>query len=172
MTRDLGRDHADVAAALARLLDALGLDRVLLVGHSLGGNAAALYAGIPVVTAAPPYPARLVGIVPLSEEVSVGAYQRQAHAEIDGILANEHHYVLLWAPPYRRLAYWNKFGMPEGYLTRQGDSSDLPSLWWVDPQQQQALTEHLKELLLTTKQLERPFIGMRQQRAMEYLAIR
>jgi microcin C transport system substrate-binding protein len=65
--------------------------------------------------------------------------------EIDGILANEHHYVLLWASPSQRLAYWNKFGMPEGYLTRQGDASDIPSLWWVDRQQEAALTKAMRE---------------------------
>jgi microcin C transport system substrate-binding protein len=65
--------------------------------------------------------------------------------EIDGILASEHHYILLWAPPYRRLAYMNKFGMPEGALSRQGDSSDIPSLWWFDPQQESALTKALRE---------------------------
>jgi tRNA dimethylallyltransferase len=36
-----------------------------------------------VITAAPGYPAKLVGIVPLGEEISVGEYQRLAHAEID-----------------------------------------------------------------------------------------
>ena len=65
--------------------------------------------------------------------------------EIDGILANEHHYVLLWAPPYQRLAFWSKFGMPEGYLSRQGDSTDIPSLWWFDPQQEAALTKAMRE---------------------------
>ena len=28
--------------------------------------------------------------------------------------------------------YWNKFGQPEGYLTRVGDYRDMPSLWWID----------------------------------------
>ena len=65
--------------------------------------------------------------------------------EIDGILATEHHYVLLWASPSQRLAYWNKFGMPEGYLTRQGDASDIPSLWWFDRQQEAALTKAMRE---------------------------
>jgi microcin C transport system substrate-binding protein len=65
--------------------------------------------------------------------------------EIDGILAKEHHYILLWAPPYRRLAFWNKFGMPQGSLTRMGDSSDIPSLWWYDPQQAAALTAAIRD---------------------------
>ena len=43
--------------------------------------------GIPILTAAPPYPARLVGVVPLARRVSVGEYQRLAHAAIDEMLA-------------------------------------------------------------------------------------
>jgi microcin C transport system substrate-binding protein len=59
--------------------------------------------------------------------------------EIDGILTGLHHYIMLWAPPYQRLAYWNKFGMPEGFLTRVGDHYDIPSLWWIDPAKQSEL---------------------------------
>jgi tRNA dimethylallyltransferase len=50
-------------------------------------DAAALYAGLPILTAAPSYPARLVGIVPLERETSVGEFQRFAHGAIDEILA-------------------------------------------------------------------------------------
>jgi microcin C transport system substrate-binding protein len=60
--------------------------------------------------------------------------------EVDGILANEHHYVLGWYGPFTRIAYWNKFGHPEGYLTRtQEYYMVLPSLWWIDPQREQQL---------------------------------
>jgi tRNA dimethylallyltransferase len=58
-----------------------------LGGEVVSADSAALYAGIPVLTAAPDYPARLVGVVPLEREVSVGAYQALAHAAIDEILA-------------------------------------------------------------------------------------
>jgi microcin C transport system substrate-binding protein len=54
--------------------------------------------------------------------------------EIDGILANGHHYLLEWDAPFQRIAYWNKFGHPDSYLTRIGDYRDIPSLWWIDPQ--------------------------------------
>jgi tRNA dimethylallyltransferase len=50
----------------------------------ISADSAALYAGLPVITAAPDYPARLVGIVPLDREVSVGEYQRLAHEAVDG----------------------------------------------------------------------------------------
>ena len=53
--------------------------------------------------------------------------------EIDGILANERHYALKWQAPFFRIAYWNKFGHPPGYLTRTNDTGDMVSLWWIDP---------------------------------------
>ncbi len=46
-----------------------------------------MYADLPLLTAAPDYPARLVGIVPLDRDVSVGEYQRLAHGAVDEILA-------------------------------------------------------------------------------------
>ena len=64
-----------VAALLRDRLDA----------EVVSADSAALYAELPILTAAPPYPSRLVGVVPLSEDVSVGAYQRLAHAAIDEI---------------------------------------------------------------------------------------
>jgi tRNA dimethylallyltransferase len=53
----------------------------------VSADSAALYRGIPILTAAPSGPTRLVGVLELSEEVSVGAYQRRAHEAIDEILA-------------------------------------------------------------------------------------
>ena len=64
-----------------------GILRERLGAEVVSADSAALYAGIPVLTAAPDYPARLVGAVPLHEDVSVGGYQRLAHAAIDEILA-------------------------------------------------------------------------------------
>jgi len=60
--------------------------------------------------------------------------------EIDGILANLHSYVLTWDTAYERIAYWDKFGHPEGYLSRIGDYRDVPSLWWIYSQKDSALT--------------------------------
>jgi tRNA dimethylallyltransferase len=57
--------------------------RERLGAEVVSADSAALYAGLPVITAAPDYPARLVGIVPLGVDVSVGEYQRLAHAAID-----------------------------------------------------------------------------------------
>jgi tRNA dimethylallyltransferase len=64
-----------------------GALRERLDGEVVSADAAALFAGLPILTAAPDYPARLVGLVPLSEDVSVGEYQRRAHEAIDEILA-------------------------------------------------------------------------------------
>jgi microcin C transport system substrate-binding protein len=61
--------------------------------------------------------------------------------EIDGIVSNSHEYILEWDMPFQRIAYWNKFGHPVGYLTRVGDYTDMPSLWWIDPQKEQQLNQ-------------------------------
>lgn len=61
-----------------------GILRERLGTEVISADSAALYAGLPVITAAPEYPARLVGTVPLDRDVSVGEYQRLAHDAIDG----------------------------------------------------------------------------------------
>jgi tRNA dimethylallyltransferase len=60
-----------------------GVLRERLGATVVSADSAALYRGLPVLTAAPDYPAELVGVVPLDEDVSVGRYQRDAHAAID-----------------------------------------------------------------------------------------
>jgi len=61
--------------------------------------------------------------------------------EIDGILADLYPHILQWTAPYQRIAYWNRYGQPDGYFTRVGDYTDLPSLWWIDPEKSQQLDE-------------------------------
>jgi tRNA dimethylallyltransferase len=53
----------------------------------VSADSAALYRGLEILTAAPPPPTRLVGVLELHEEASVVDYQRRAHAAIDEILA-------------------------------------------------------------------------------------
>lgn len=65
--------------------------------------------------------------------------------ELDGILAGLYPYVLEWTAPFQRLAYWNKFGHPESYLTRTGDYRDIVSLWWIDPEKEARLEEALRD---------------------------
>jgi tRNA dimethylallyltransferase len=60
-----------------------GVLRAQVGADVISADSAALYEGLPVLTAAPEYAARLVGIVPRGDDVSVGEYQRLAHAAID-----------------------------------------------------------------------------------------
>ena len=60
--------------------------------------------------------------------------------ELDGVMTSQYHMVLAWTAPFLRLAYWNKFGQPTGYLTRTGDyfgdlalGAGVERLWWIDP---------------------------------------
>jgi tRNA dimethylallyltransferase len=52
----------------------------------VSADSAALYRGLEILTAAPPPPTRLVGVLELEEEASVVAYQRLAHEAIDELL--------------------------------------------------------------------------------------
>jgi tRNA dimethylallyltransferase len=54
----------------------------------ISADSAAVYEGLPVITATPEYPARLVAVVPLTQEISVGAYQQLAHAAVDEVRAD------------------------------------------------------------------------------------
>ena len=46
--------------------------------------------------------------------------------ELDGILANEHHYILTWEEPFQRMAFWNKFGHPESVSHAAGGLPGAP----------------------------------------------
>jgi tRNA dimethylallyltransferase len=54
----------------------------------ISADAAALFRGLEVLTAAPEPPTRVVGVFELEHEVSVGEFQRLAHEAIDDALAN------------------------------------------------------------------------------------
>ena len=45
---------------------------------------------------------------------------------------------------FERLVFANKFGYPQGILTRIGDSRDVPSLWWLDPEKSRKYDEAMK----------------------------
>lgn len=64
---------ADYAAVLARLLDALGLDRILLVGHSLGALTAGAFALA--------HPGRLGGLVLMNPAGGYGAADEETRRE-------------------------------------------------------------------------------------------
>ncbi len=65
--------------------------------------------------------------------------RNEINREIDGILAREVPYALLWNINYTRLLYWNKFGTPSRVLGRFG--GDPESLWWLDPDREEELQE-------------------------------
>jgi len=65
--------------------------------------------------------------------------------EVDGILANLHHYILLWDAPFQRIAYWNKFGHPPGYISRIDDYYSASWLWWSDPATEQKLRQSMAD---------------------------
>jgi tRNA dimethylallyltransferase len=54
----------------------------------VSADAMQVYRGLPILTNQSSYPTKLVGIWPLDEEASVGAYAPLAHAAIDEILAD------------------------------------------------------------------------------------
>jgi tRNA dimethylallyltransferase len=67
-----------VAEALADRVD----------GDVVSADSMQAYCGLPILTAQPERPTRLVGIWPLSHEGSVGEYAALAHAAIDEVLAS------------------------------------------------------------------------------------
>ena len=58
-----------------------------LGGEVVSADSMQAYRGLPILTAQPTRPTRLVGIWPLSHDGSVAEYARLAHAEVDELLA-------------------------------------------------------------------------------------
>jgi len=70
--------------------------------------------------------------------------------ELDGIVANEYHYINNWYAASERVAFWNKFGMPKGTFSRIGNfdgsfAPGIPQLWWVDPEKTQNLERAIRD---------------------------
>jgi len=70
--------------------------------------------------------------------------------ELDGVLTGQHHYVLQWWAPAQRFAYWNRFGMPVGSLSRVGDelgslALGIPQMWWIDAAKSQQVDRALRD---------------------------
>jgi len=72
------------------------------------------------------------------EQVTFDAARReQILRELDSILVAANHYALAYHVPFVRIAYWNKFGMPEYTLGRISDWDRGPGAlgqWWFDPE--------------------------------------
>ncbi|PID26382.1 MAG: hypothetical protein CR982_10620 [Candidatus Cloacimonadota bacterium] len=66
--------------------------------------------------------------------------------ECDSISFAFKHIAFSWYPPHNaRLAYWNKFGMPDSYFTYYGGIGAIYSYWWNDPEKKKALDAALKD---------------------------
>ena len=64
--------------------------------------------------------------------------------EIDGLIYEQHPYVLAWYQPCQRVMYWNKFGMPDYGFHRVLEWEDAFATWWVDPEKLKALKQARK----------------------------
>jgi microcin C transport system substrate-binding protein len=71
--------------------------------------------------------------------------------DLDLIMTEQYHYALQWYAPAQRIAYWNRFGMPPGLLTRIGQYMSSISLgpgpeqlWWIDPDKAQKLDQAMR----------------------------
>ncbi len=65
--------------------------------------------------------------------------------ELDELVYNEQPYILNWYAPFTRVLYWNRFGIPESYFTKFGDSDSILSMWWHDEEKDKTLEESMKE---------------------------
>jgi microcin C transport system substrate-binding protein len=68
----------------------------------------------------------------------------EALRKLDGLIYEEHPYILNWYGPFDRILYWNRFGMPASYFTKTGDYDNILSLWWYDEEKDKALQEAMK----------------------------
>jgi pimeloyl-ACP methyl ester carboxylesterase len=101
---------AGMAADIAVIVDSLGLDRFVLIGHSMGGGAALVYAGID--------PERVQGLVLIDP---IGDGKQIPAAEADGFLAGiESDY------DNASQAYWISIAGPDSVI-RERLLSDLKS---------------------------------------------
>jgi microcin C transport system substrate-binding protein len=59
--------------------------------------------------------------------------------ELDGVIFNEHPYMLQWYVPCQRILWWHKFGMPKTVFSKYADWRDVYTTWWFDPELAQKL---------------------------------
>jgi microcin C transport system substrate-binding protein len=64
--------------------------------------------------------------------------------KIDGLIYNEHPYVMAWGISCERVIYWNKFGTPDSVFRKYDDWRGAFSSWWVDPQKDKQLKQARK----------------------------
>jgi microcin C transport system substrate-binding protein len=64
---------------------------------------------------------------------------------IDKLLTDERPYAFLWNIDVTRLAYWNRFGMPDTVLSRFGDEEDVLAYWWFDDDRAKELSSAVRK---------------------------
>src|SRR5579862_7445017 len=108
-----------------------GALRERLDGEVVSADAAALFAALPILTAVPDYPARLVGVVPLTADVSVGEYQRLAHEAIDELLAAGRAPIVVGGTGLYLRAALSSLEVPPplACTPTTGGASSVPSSW-------------------------------------------
>lgn len=69
--------------------------------------------------------------------------------EMDGIIYEEQPYILGWYGPAQRVAFWNRYEMPEWGIPRISDTSNMHSIWWVNPELDAELEAAMADTSLT-----------------------
>jgi microcin C transport system substrate-binding protein len=59
--------------------------------------------------------------------------------EIDGRLAAQYPYVLLWQANHKRVLYWQKFGTPPYVFDKFNREDAVITYWWLDTEKEKAL---------------------------------
>jgi microcin C transport system substrate-binding protein len=65
--------------------------------------------------------------------------------ELDSILVASNNYALAYHVPYVRIAYWNRFGMPQHTLGKISDWDGALSQWWFDPEKAATVAKGRKD---------------------------
>jgi microcin C transport system substrate-binding protein len=60
---------------------------------------------------------------------------------LDRVLLFGYYVVPNWYSDYYRVAYWNKFGMPEAQPKYADSASAVINDWWIDPTKAQRLAQ-------------------------------
>jgi microcin C transport system substrate-binding protein len=61
---------------------------------------------------------------------------------LDRVLLSGYYVVPNWYSDYYRVAYWNKFGMPEVQPKYADSPASVINDWWIDPAKAQQLAQH------------------------------
>ena len=65
--------------------------------------------------------------------------QLEILGQVDGLVARHHPFALGWYSDHTRILFWDKFRFPATVFSRLGDTSDVPSTWWIDADKAKAM---------------------------------